>query len=330
MRQDIITRPITTRPITTRPVVTEHSLDDDDETTWDIGEGTELIPGYFAWDLLGLGRRFEMWIAWCRDRLTPVCIKVPRRDQLDRATINALGREAKAASSMSHPAIPRVFALDLEAPVPYLVYEFIEGKPLSHVLEDDGAYDANDVVLLGLQLAAVLRHVHGRGFVHLDVKPSNVTMRNDRAILLDFDIALPIGGRRSRSRPRGTPAYMAPEQIQCEPAHPSMDLFALGTVLYEAATSIRPFDPIDIASSTGEESDRLPIFRQLTYPIPPLGGAAPHLPPPLVGVIERLMAFAPADRPESAAAVIRSLQAALPAGSEGLWPPWVVDEVLGR
>ena len=58
----------------------EACSDGDEVTTWGFSEQTEIVPGYFAWDLLGVGRRFEMWIAWCAERLTPVCVKIPRSD----------------------------------------------------------------------------------------------------------------------------------------------------------------------------------------------------------------------------------------------------------
>src|SRR5439155_25515713 len=103
------------------------------------------------------------------------------------------------------------------------------------------------------QIASVVHYVHGRGWVHLDVKPGNVSIRDGRAILMDFDISLPIGQVRSERRPRGTAAYMAPEQIRCGPAACSMDVFALGATLFEALTGRRAFEP------TGEWPNR-------TYP----------------------------------------------------------------
>lgn len=307
--------------------VEDRSTDDYEMSTWDITEGTELAPGYYAWDVLGVGRRFEMWVAWCADRLTPVCVKLPRRDELNERTFDALRREHQAASSFDHPAIPRVFDADLEGPRPYLVHEFIEGKPLSLVLDDDGPYDGHDLVFLGLQLGAALRHIHRRGFVHLDLKPSNVAMRGDRATVFDFDIALPIGAQRSTNKPRGTHYYMAPEQIRCQPAHPSMDLFALGALLYEAASNRVAF-----ALDTGElptDSDAQPrVHRQNGAPIPPIGDLAPDLPLPIAAVIDRLMAIDVEARPASAAESIRLLEAALPDDDDRMWPAWVSDALL--
>jgi serine/threonine protein kinase len=257
-----------------------------------VAEGDELVPAVLAWAVLGRGRRFETWIGWCCDRLTPVCVKLPCRHTPVAQAVDALGRELAAASALSHPAVPRVFASSLAPPLPYLVYEFIEGRPLSAVLEDDGPLAPDQVVVLGLQLAAVLRHVHHRRFVHYDLKPANVMLRGNRAVLVDFDLALPVGVQRSTRRPRGTPGYQSPEQLRCEPAQPSMDLFALGVVLAEAA------------------------------------GPAP--PAPLAAVLSALVDPDPARRPADAGTVIGWLEAVLPPGAQGLWPRWVAPAVLSR
>jgi eukaryotic-like serine/threonine-protein kinase len=300
-------------------------------STWHFVEGVEIAPGYYAWDLLSIGRRFEMWIAWCASRLTPVCVKLPRKDELNARTVAALQREYQAASSMSHPAIPRVFEANIDADVPYIIHEFIEGKPLSLVLDDDGKFDPHDVIFLGLQLAAALRHVHNQGYVHLDLKPANVSIRGDRALLLDFDIALPIGGQRSTTRPRGTRHYMAPEQIRCEPAQPSMDLFALGTLLYEVASNQKAFR-LDTADEPSHSSQEVHPYRQIQAPIASIGELVPDLGPSIAAVIDALMAIDVAARPATADDTIKLLEAALPPDQEEgpLWPAWVTDTVLSK
>jgi serine/threonine protein kinase len=297
--------------------------DGDDVTTWGFSEQSEIVPGYFAWDLLGVGRRFEMWIAWCAERLTPVCIKIPRGDDHTERTLDALRRELAAATSFNHPAIPRVFASDLTTEMPYIVYEFIEGRPLSAVIEDDGPMASNDVVLLGMQVAVALRHIHRQGFVHLDLKPANIALRGDRAMVFDFDIALPIGGQRSQSKPRGTRWYMPPEQIRCEPAQPGMDIFALGAVLYEAATATLAY-----GQDTRSDEEQLPPadpagYRQLGPPIPTVAELVPTVWPPLAQAIDTMLRPDPGERPADASEALDLLASALPPDGEPLWPDWV-------
>ena len=303
----------------------EPCSDGDHVTTWGFCEQSEIVPGYFAWDLLGVGRRFEMWIAWCVDLLTPVCIKLPRGDDHTKRTRDALRRELDAAASFNHPAIPRVFASDLAADPPYIVYEFIEGRPLSLVIEEDGPVTSNDVVLLGLQVAVALRHVHQRGFVHLDLKPANIALRGDRAMVFDFDIALPIGGQRSRSKPRGTHGYMAPEQIRCEPARPGMDIFALGVVLYEAATATRAFGRDTRSDEQQSLTSDAVRYRQLGPPIPAVAELNPAVWPPLAHAIDAMISLDADDRPATASEAIALLASVRPPDGEPLWPDWVQE-----
>src|SRR5256885_14469009 len=100
-----------------------------------------------------------------------------------------------------------------------------------------------EVALLGLQLAGALRYLHGRGVVHLDLKPSNVCLREGRPVLIDFGIARCAGTLRRRGALRGSAPFMAPEQCRDEAARPATDLFALGAVLFEAATGEHAFHP---------------------------------------------------------------------------------------
>jgi len=296
-----------------------------DDSTWPIAEQSPIAPGYLAWDLLSIGRRFEMWIAWDQVRLTPVCIKMPRSDQMKKRPLAALRRELEAARSFDHPAIPRVFFADLDAVRPYVVYEFIEGRTLSHMIDDDGPLDNNELVLLGLQIAATLRYVHGRGFVHLDLKPSNILMRGDRAIISDFDISLPIGAQRSKRKPRGTRQYLSPEQIRCEPAQPVSDIFALGAVLYKAASGITAYSR-DVDNEPSESSVAPDTFRQNGPPIPLLSKVAEQIKPEVAAAVDHLMALDKTQRPATATEAI-NLLATVITPNELLWPPWLTPTI---
>jgi hypothetical protein len=94
-----------------------------------------------------------------------------------------------------------------------------------------------------------LGHLHDRGLAHLDVKPGNVVMRDGRPVLIDLGLARPVGGPAGRHR-RGSPPWMAPEQVRRQPASPAMDLFALGAVLFELATGTQAFDTADDGPSS--------------------------------------------------------------------------------
>jgi serine/threonine protein kinase len=168
------------------------------------------------------------------------------------------------------------------------------------------------VIRVGLHLAAAIHHVHDQGLVHFDVKPENVVLRDGRPVLMDFGLAAAVGQPAPEGRARGSPPYMAPEQIRRTPAAASMDLFALGAVLYELATSQVCFRP------AGDDD-----FPQLTGRPPRPAELIAGLPPALDNLIWWLLEPAPEDRPGTAAELLTALDRALPPGEERTWPDFV-------
>jgi serine/threonine protein kinase len=204
--------------------------------------------------------------------------------------------------------------------MPYLVFEYVAGPTLADVLDEKGRLAPANVVRLGLQLASALHYVHGRGIVHCDLKPTNLAIRDGRAVLLDFDIARKIGEGGAGTKARGSAHYMAPEQVRCEPAAPAMDLFALGATLYEAATDIMVFD--------SEEEEPGLVYRQLTEQPAPLRSVDPAIPDGLDHAICALLEPNPQRRPRTAMAALVLLASALPPDEEGLWPKWATRFML--
>jgi Protein kinase domain len=159
--------------------------------------------------------------------------------------VAGLAQEAAVAGSTAHPGIRRLLEARLDRPLPHLVFEYVEGPTLDDALAEDGPFHPVDVLLTGMQLAAALGHLHGRGLAHLDVKPGNVVLRDGRPVLIDLGLARPVGEAPPGGHRRGSPPWMAPEQVRRRPASPGMDLFALGAVLYELATGTQAFEPAD-------------------------------------------------------------------------------------
>ncbi len=166
-----------------------------------------------------------------------------------------------------------------------------------------GAAHVNQVVQLGWYLAATLRYIHGRGVVHGDLKPSNILLELGRPVLLDFGITAPIGGLGSRARlavkslDGGTVAYLAPERWKGRSAEPSVDLYSLGGILYEALVG------------------QPPVRRPSRDPEEPVGELVapselrPGVPEPLDRLIRALLAVRPTERPSRAAEVLPVLEA---------------------
>lgn len=219
----------------------------DTESSRTLAAGEQLLAGLRAWQLLGGGAHCESWLAWSEDLWSPVVVKLPRPDDvLDAGVAEDLVLELRAHALVCHPGFQRVWAADVEGPVPHLVLEYVEGPSLA-TLHEQRALTVPDVVLVGLQLASSLRYLHGRRLVHLDVKPDNVVVRNGRAVLVDLGSLTPDGRVYGEDGAPGTTPYMSPELLDEGRVSPAADVYALGCTLREllaAAPSVPAVDDL--------------------------------------------------------------------------------------
>jgi len=287
------------------------ALDAPRPKSWAFEAGAEITPGTSAIALLGDGNRTETWLAWDTRRWAPVTVKICRPDHLrSERAIAGLRREADAHRTLRHPSIRELLDDGVDTPHPHLVMEYVQGPALADCLED-GPFHPVDVIRIGLQLGSVLHYLHRRGWLYLDLKPHNVILYAGQAVLIDLGFVRPTGWYSDDGVPRGSRAYMAPEQCRCEPLTEATDLFGLGTVLYEIATTTPPF-----------ESDEA-CFEQLARHAAPVGTGAPKLPAAVAEVIDALLEPDAARRPTAAADVLEALNGALPDDQAPMWPPFV-------
>nr|WP_246344608.1 serine/threonine-protein kinase [Conexibacter arvalis] len=242
-----------------------------------MSPGRELVPGVRVSAHLHRSRHLDVYAAACERRGCPVVVKTVRPDRLSRADVaRDLLREGRLLRRLTHPHIARGYDVHRE-PRPAIVLETIGGETLAHLL-DRRDLPAREVAELGRQLASALGYLHAEGYVHLDLKPSNVVADAGRAKLLDLSIAQRPGPIRAG---RGTWCNMAPEQAAGGRVTAAADVWGLGTVLWEAATGVNPFDEID------QLRERAESVRSLR----------PRLPRPLAEAIDGCLEPRPADRP---------------------------------
>ena len=219
-------------------------------------EGADLPGRYQLVEEIGHGGAGTVFKAW-DDRLERlVAIKVlDRRIREVPERLDLLLREARVCAALHHPHIVTVYDIDPEQG--YLVQEFLAGGSLRDLLEMLPVLPVGDLVNLGAHLGSALDAAHRAGVVHRDIKPENIlldarpSLRTSRAgrpllgevKLADFGTALRLGEFGSSSERRaitGTLAYMAPEQLAGEEVGPAADLYALGSVLFEARHGYPP------------------------------------------------------------------------------------------
>ncbi len=203
-------------------------------------------------------------------------------------------REGLIGAALSHPNICTIYDFDTHEGRPFIVMEFLRGRPLSEYLVD-GYLSTPRLLEVAVHLADALGKAHRCGVVHRDLKPANIFMTDEGCTkLLDFGVAKPAelihavspdqvtdpGGDTSNGCLVGTICYMSPEQARGEELDGRSDLFALGVVLYEAATGVQPFDAATSAL----------IFDHIFYVDPPSPLCLnPTLSPSLVHVIAKAL-----------------------------------------
>ncbi len=254
---------------------------------------------------LGEGAKKRVYLAHDTMLDRDVALALIKADGLDAEGLARVHREAQAMGRLGdHPHIVTVYDVGDEAGQPYLIQEYMTGGDLEGQLQRSEGHrlGADEALRLAEQVCRALEHAHSRGVVHRDLKPGNIWLAQDgTAKLGDFGLAVALDRSRLTMAGMmvGTASYMPPEQALGSQATPRSDLYSLGCVLYEMATGRPPFLGDDAVAVISQHVN--------TAPVAP-SWHTPDIPRALEALTVRLLAKAPDQRPEGAAAVADELR----------------------
>ena len=284
-----------------------------------VGRAREM-GSYQLTELLGRGGMGEVYKATHRMLARPAAIKLIRPEALGgedeeaaRLAVKRFCREAEAAASLRSPHTVEVYDFGVtEDQTLYFVMELLDGMDLETLVRRHGPLPAGRVIRILTQVCDSLEEAHRAGLVHRDIKPANIHvgrlgLQRDFVKVLDFGLVKPFSAKNGEhslatvaGQTPGTPAYMAPEMALGEAVDGRADIYALGCVAYYLLTGQLVFN--------ADTSIQMIARHLQSEPPPPAQRTNNPIPADLERIVLRCLAKLPADRPQSAAGLARSLQ----------------------
>jgi len=211
-------------------------------------------------------------------------------------------KEAQAPGRLHHENIVVIYELNEDQGVPFIAMEFLEGDDLFRLMQQGHIFTLQKIIDLIIQVCEGLHFAHGHGIIHRDIKPANIfLLTNGKVKIVDFGIAhISHSSLMTKTGMLlGTPSYMSPEQVKCEPLTGSSDQFSLGVIMYELLTGRRPFD--------GETYTNI-MYKILHENPRSLRDVYPSCPPSLEKIVLKALDKSPENRFADLASLARRLR----------------------
>ncbi len=264
-------------------------------------------------EVTGRGSMGTVYKAWQTGVGREVAVKVLNRAlRKEPQLVTRFNREARAAAQLSHPNIIIVFLVgETEDQVPFLAMEFIDGRSLAAVCEEEGPFPSERTIHVARQITSALAEAHRNDIVHRDLKAENILLSDrpdspDFVKVVDFGIAKILSGVEDGNLTAtgavfGTPHYLSPEQASGKKVDNRSDIYALGVILFYMCTGRLPFE--------GESGMGL-LVQHIKEPPPRPQSINPSIPHALEEVILRCMEKSPDDRYQTARELDTALEEA--------------------
>lgn len=270
---------------------------------------THLSDCYAVERELGGGGMSRVFVAMEKKLERRVVIKVLPEGVAAGISADRFRREIQLAAKLQHPHIVPVLSTGEVDGKPYFTMPFIAGESLRQRITRDGELPLEEAVRLLRDVASALAYAHKNGVVHRDIKPDNVMLEDEYAMVTDFGVAKALndsavadapGSLTTSGMALGTPAYMSPEQATADPSvDHRADIYAFGVVAYEVLTGSPPF----VGRST-----QATLAAQVTEPPEPISKRRPNIPQWLADLVMSCLEKRPADRPQGASELLKVLQ----------------------
>jgi serine/threonine-protein kinase len=204
-------------------------------------------------------------------------------------------KEAKAAATLSHPNIVKVFEFGQINEDYFISMEYLEGEDLNSILKSETLFPIEQILAIAKKIAKALFYAHEKGIIHRDIKPHNIILTKDNELkITDFGLAS-IKGQRDIMQKEyitGTPFYMSPEQILREKIDHRTDIYSTGVTLFHLITGDVPFKGKEV------------FFHHLNSQVPSIKKIRPEVPDLMVKIVEKCMEKKPVDRYNNAKEIV--------------------------
>ena len=258
--------------------------------------GSVLGSDYEVVGLIDRGSKHEVYDVWSVTRRCRCVAKtVAGSAPYDAGTAERLLQEGRLLQRMTHPHLVRAYEV-VQEPRPLVIFESLTGESLAHAIDRLDKLPLGDVGVLGLHLCSVAAYLHDQGWLHLDLKPSNVVSVAGTAKVLDLGLARHPGAASSVI---GTPGYLSPEQSRAGVLSSAADVWGIGVVLFEAATGTLPYEadpPPTIATGATSSSYLDELIDPIDEP-PPSIRTRRRTPRAFAEIVDRCLSLDPLDRP---------------------------------